>query len=131
MLHARNRDRLAAVRNLIDRGAAAVTGDLSNVEETRGVGDRVNRLGPIDAVIHNAGVISGPHTLPVNVKEQCGAGRRAEHAAAEICPKQAIAKVRVVRGNAARLVRPPALCLCNRRNRRCRRCHSNSSRARP
>jgi NAD(P)-dependent dehydrogenase (short-subunit alcohol dehydrogenase family) len=35
--------------------------------ETRGIGDQVNRLGPMDAVIHNAGVISGPHTLPVNV----------------------------------------------------------------
>jgi NAD(P)-dependent dehydrogenase (short-subunit alcohol dehydrogenase family) len=55
------------VRDLLDRGAEAVTGDLSDVVETRGIGEQVNRLGPMDAVIHNAGVISGPHTLPVNV----------------------------------------------------------------
>jgi NAD(P)-dependent dehydrogenase (short-subunit alcohol dehydrogenase family) len=67
VVHARNRDRLTAVRDLLDRGAEAVTGDLSDVVETRGIGEQVNRLGPMDAVIHNAGVISGPHTLPVNV----------------------------------------------------------------
>jgi NAD(P)-dependent dehydrogenase (short-subunit alcohol dehydrogenase family) len=66
-VHARNTDRLAAVRDLLDRGAAAVVGDLSDLEETRGVAEQVNRLGRIDAVIHNAGVISGPHVLPVNV----------------------------------------------------------------
>ena len=27
----------------------------------------MNRLGPVDAVIHNAGVLSGPNVLPVNV----------------------------------------------------------------
>jgi NAD(P)-dependent dehydrogenase (short-subunit alcohol dehydrogenase family) len=67
VVHARNRDRLTTVRDLLDRGAEAVTGDLSDVVETRGIGEQVNRLGPMDAVIHNAGVISGPHTLPVNV----------------------------------------------------------------
>jgi NAD(P)-dependent dehydrogenase (short-subunit alcohol dehydrogenase family) len=55
------------VRDLLDRGAAAVIGDLSDLEETRGVVDQVNDLGRMDAVIHNAGVISGPHVLPVNV----------------------------------------------------------------
>jgi hypothetical protein len=34
------------------------------------------------------------------------------------CPCQAIAKAGAVRGNAARLVRAPVLCLCKRRNRR-------------
>src|SRR3954468_1214319 len=67
VVHVRNRDRLAAVRDLVDRGAAAVVGDLSDLEATRGVAEQVNRLGPMDAVIHNAGVISGPHVLPVNV----------------------------------------------------------------
>jgi NAD(P)-dependent dehydrogenase (short-subunit alcohol dehydrogenase family) len=55
------------VRDLQDRGAAAVVGDLSDLEETRGVADQVNRLGQMDAVIHNAGVNAGPHVLPVNV----------------------------------------------------------------
>jgi NAD(P)-dependent dehydrogenase (short-subunit alcohol dehydrogenase family) len=67
VVHARNTDRLAAVRDLLDRGAAAVVGDLSDLEQTRGVAAQVNRLGHMDAVIHNAGVISGPQVLPVNV----------------------------------------------------------------
>lgn len=67
VVHARGTDRLAAVCDLLDRGAEAVVGDLSDLEETRDVADQVNRLGPMDAVIHNAGVISGPDVLPVNV----------------------------------------------------------------
>lgn len=67
VVHARNRDRLTAVRELLDRGAAAVVGDLSDLEETRDVAGQVNRLGQMDAVIHNAGVLGGPQVLPVNV----------------------------------------------------------------
>ena len=67
VVHARNRDRLRAVRDLLDRGAAAVVGDLSDLEETRHVARDVNRLGRMDAVIHNAGVYTGPHILPVNI----------------------------------------------------------------
>jgi len=66
ILHARNAQRLTALRDLQDRGAAAVVGDLSDMEETRGLADHVNGLGHMDAVIHNAAVISGPHVLPVN-----------------------------------------------------------------
>jgi NAD(P)-dependent dehydrogenase (short-subunit alcohol dehydrogenase family) len=67
VVHARTSDRLTAVRDLLDRGAAAVVGDLSDLEETRGVADQVNHLGRMDAVIHNAGVYSGRHILSVNV----------------------------------------------------------------
>jgi NAD(P)-dependent dehydrogenase (short-subunit alcohol dehydrogenase family) len=67
VVHARNQDRLESVRDLLHRGAAAVVGDLSDLDETRGVADRVNRLGQMDAVIHNAGVNSGPNVLTVNV----------------------------------------------------------------
>jgi NAD(P)-dependent dehydrogenase (short-subunit alcohol dehydrogenase family) len=67
VVHARNRDRLTAVRDLLDRGAAAVVGDLSDPEETRDVAGQVNRLGRMDTVIHNAGVVGGPQVLPVNV----------------------------------------------------------------
>src|SRR4029450_943448 len=66
-VHARNRDRLTAVRDLLDRGAAAVAGDLSDLVETRRLARDVNRLGRMDAVIHNAGVYSGRHVLPVNI----------------------------------------------------------------
>jgi len=67
VVHVRNEERLTAVRDLADAGAVAVVGDLSDLEETRGVADQVNRLGPMDAVIHNAGVISGPQVSSVNV----------------------------------------------------------------
>ena len=67
LVHVRNKDRLSAVADLEERGAAAAIGDLSNLEETRGLADQVNRLGQMDAVIHNAGVVRGPQILPVNV----------------------------------------------------------------
>ena len=67
VVHVRNTGRLAAVRDLLDRGAAVVVGDLSNLEETRGIARDVNRLGRMDAVIHNAGVYTGPQVLPVNI----------------------------------------------------------------
>ena len=67
VVHVRSQERLAAVRELLDRGATAVVGDLSDLQQTRDLAGEVNRLGPIEAVIHNAGVISGPQVLPVNV----------------------------------------------------------------
>jgi NAD(P)-dependent dehydrogenase (short-subunit alcohol dehydrogenase family) len=67
VVHARSQERLTAVRDLRDRGATAVVGDLSDLDQTRGVADQVNDLGRMDAVIHNAAVISGPQVLPVNV----------------------------------------------------------------
>src|SRR3954454_16343534 len=67
IVHTRSAGRLAAVEPLISRGASAVIGDLADLNQTRAVAEQVNRLGPVDAVIHNAGVIRGPHILPVNV----------------------------------------------------------------
>jgi NAD(P)-dependent dehydrogenase (short-subunit alcohol dehydrogenase family) len=67
VVHARSNGRLATMRDLTGPGAAAVVGDLADADEVRGVAEQVNRLGPMDAVIHNAGVYSGPQVLPVNV----------------------------------------------------------------
>jgi NAD(P)-dependent dehydrogenase (short-subunit alcohol dehydrogenase family) len=67
VVHARSTDRLAAVRDLLDRGAEAVVGDLADPEQTRELAAQVDRLGRMDAVIHNAGVMTGPQVLPVNV----------------------------------------------------------------
>src|SRR3954464_7167692 len=67
VVHARSAGRLDAVRELLAQGAGAVVGDLSDPEQTRSVADQVNRLGRRDAVIHNAGVYTGPHILPVNI----------------------------------------------------------------
>jgi NAD(P)-dependent dehydrogenase (short-subunit alcohol dehydrogenase family) len=67
VVHVRNSDRLEAVHGLIDRGAAVVVGDLADLEQTRGIARDMNRLGRMDAVIHNAGVYSGPQVVPVNI----------------------------------------------------------------
>lgn len=67
VVHVRSAARLAAVQDLLDRGAAVVTGDLADPEQTRDVAEQVNRIGPVDAVIHNAGVLHGPDIFTVNV----------------------------------------------------------------
>jgi NAD(P)-dependent dehydrogenase (short-subunit alcohol dehydrogenase family) len=67
IVHARSAGRLTAVQDLLDRGAVGVVGDLSGLAATRDVADQVNRSGPVDAVIHNAGVLNGPHVFQVNV----------------------------------------------------------------
>ena len=43
VIHARSRSRLTEPGDLVARGAAAVVGDLSSVEETRGVAGQVNQ----------------------------------------------------------------------------------------
>ena len=67
VVNVRNSDRVEAVGDLVDRGAAVVVGDLADLEQTRSIARDVNRLGRIDAVIHNAGVYTGPQVLPVNI----------------------------------------------------------------
>lgn len=67
LIHARNEQRFAGAQELVKRGALAVTGDLADLEQTRALATKVNDLGRMDAVIHNAGVYSGPSLLPVNV----------------------------------------------------------------
>jgi len=60
VLHARSPERAKALDDLAGQASAIVTGDLSSAEETRDVADQVNRLGRMDAVIHNAGVYTMP-----------------------------------------------------------------------
>jgi NAD(P)-dependent dehydrogenase (short-subunit alcohol dehydrogenase family) len=67
VVHVRSKARLAAVRQLVDQGAIATIADLSDIAQTRDLAEQVNKIGQMDAVIHNAGVISGPQVLPVNV----------------------------------------------------------------
>lgn len=54
VVHVRSRDRLGAVRDLLDRGAHAVVGDLAHRDQIRDVAAQVRDLGRMDAVIHNA-----------------------------------------------------------------------------
>jgi NAD(P)-dependent dehydrogenase (short-subunit alcohol dehydrogenase family) len=66
VVHARNADRLPALDDLTRGGASTVVGDLVDPGETRKLAEQVNALGPMDVVIHNAGLKTGP-VLPVNV----------------------------------------------------------------
>ena len=54
IVHTRSAERLTNVDALLTRGASGVVGDLADPDQTRAVASQVNRLGPVDAVIHNA-----------------------------------------------------------------------------
>lgn len=56
VLHARSQKRTSALADLAPRSAGLVIGDLSSAAETRALADQVNRIGRMDAVIHNAGI---------------------------------------------------------------------------
>jgi NAD(P)-dependent dehydrogenase (short-subunit alcohol dehydrogenase family) len=56
VLHARSSERASALDDLAPRSLGIVIGDLTSAAETRSVAEQVNAIGPMDAVIHNAGV---------------------------------------------------------------------------
>jgi NAD(P)-dependent dehydrogenase (short-subunit alcohol dehydrogenase family) len=56
VLHARNQERGRQALQLVPRAEHVLTGDLSNLEETKALAEEVNSLGTFDAIIHNAGV---------------------------------------------------------------------------
>jgi NAD(P)-dependent dehydrogenase (short-subunit alcohol dehydrogenase family) len=56
VLHARSSKRASALADLAPRSAGVVIGDLSSAVETRALADQVNKIGRMDAVIHNAGI---------------------------------------------------------------------------
>jgi len=56
ILHARNQARAKDAQAAAPKAHGMVVGDLASIAETRGLADQANRLGPFDAVIHNAGV---------------------------------------------------------------------------
>ncbi|KAL4967494.1 uncharacterized protein BDV14DRAFT_207385 [Aspergillus stella-maris] len=59
-LHARNKDRAIAAEKACPGSAGILTGDLSNIQDLKSLAAQANDLGPLDAVIHNAGVYLGP-----------------------------------------------------------------------
>ena len=67
VVHVRSQARLSAVKELMDQGALATIGDLSDLAQIRDLAKQVNAIGPMDAVVHNAGVLSGSQVLVVNV----------------------------------------------------------------
>lgn len=56
VLHARNAERANDAKRKVPGAETVLTGDLSNMEETKKLAQEVNALGSFDAVIHNAGV---------------------------------------------------------------------------
>lgn len=56
VLHARSTQRASALSDVAKRAAGVVIGDLSSAVETRAIAERVNEIGRMDAVIHNAGI---------------------------------------------------------------------------
>ncbi|WBO64593.1 SDR family NAD(P)-dependent oxidoreductase [Streptomyces camelliae] len=67
VVHARNRKRAAGLAALVDRGAHLVVADFTDRDAVRRVAAELNAAQPLDAVIHNAGVWSGPAVMPVNI----------------------------------------------------------------
>ena len=56
VLHGRNQGRARDAQIAAPKAQGVVVGDLASIAKTRGLADQANRLGPFDAVIHNAGV---------------------------------------------------------------------------
>src|SRR5436305_4251203 len=56
VLHARNEERAREAMAAVPGAETAVVGDLSSIAQTRSVAEQVNKLGSLDAVIHNVGV---------------------------------------------------------------------------
>lgn len=67
VVHARNPERAAVLRPLVDRGAGLAVGDFTDREAVRRVAAELDAGEPLDAVIHNAGVWSGRAVMPVNI----------------------------------------------------------------
>jgi NAD(P)-dependent dehydrogenase (short-subunit alcohol dehydrogenase family) len=60
VLHARSTQRAAALSDLAQRSSSIVIGDLASAAQTRAIAEQVNRIGRMDAVMHNAGIYQEP-----------------------------------------------------------------------
>ncbi|MBX5165308.1 MULTISPECIES: SDR family NAD(P)-dependent oxidoreductase [unclassified Rhizobium] len=56
VLHARSRERAAALADISAAALGLVIGDLASAAETQSIAEQVNAIGRMDAVIHNAGI---------------------------------------------------------------------------
>lgn len=59
-MHARNAERARYAKQNVPGAEHVISGDLSDIEETKNVANAANALGRFDAVIHNAGVYQAP-----------------------------------------------------------------------
>jgi NAD(P)-dependent dehydrogenase (short-subunit alcohol dehydrogenase family) len=60
VLHARSSRRASVLADLTPHAAGIVIGDLSSASETRSIAEQVNKIGRMDAIIHNAGMPQVP-----------------------------------------------------------------------
>jgi NAD(P)-dependent dehydrogenase (short-subunit alcohol dehydrogenase family) len=67
VVHARSPERAKALDEPVRRGAHVVVGDFAERDAVRRIADELNAAPPLDAVVHNAGVWSGPAVMPVNI----------------------------------------------------------------
>jgi NAD(P)-dependent dehydrogenase (short-subunit alcohol dehydrogenase family) len=65
VLHARNDERAERCRTSGPAGADIVVGDLASLSSTRAMATEVERLGPLDAIVHNAGWACRDDTRPL------------------------------------------------------------------
>jgi NAD(P)-dependent dehydrogenase (short-subunit alcohol dehydrogenase family) len=56
VLHARNKVRAQETLAAVPGAKTVAVGDVASIAQTREVAEQINRLGPLDAVIHNVGV---------------------------------------------------------------------------
>jgi NAD(P)-dependent dehydrogenase (short-subunit alcohol dehydrogenase family) len=56
ILHARSQQRADETQKKLPAAESVVVGDLTSMTQTRHLADQVNKLGTLDAVIHNAGI---------------------------------------------------------------------------
>jgi len=67
VLHARNEKRAKDALQSVPDAEDVLTGDLSGIEETKYLAEKVNALGKFDVVIHNAGVYRSDHETILRV----------------------------------------------------------------
>ncbi|MET7322611.1 SDR family NAD(P)-dependent oxidoreductase [Streptomyces sp. NPDC005549] len=67
VVHARSPQRAERLDDLVARGAELVVADFTDRDAVRRMADELDAAAPLGAVIHNAGVWSGPAVMPVNV----------------------------------------------------------------
>ncbi|OTA55217.1 NAD(P)-binding protein [Hypoxylon sp. EC38] len=62
-LHARNSQRAQDARAALPEAKDVFVADLTSIEETKSLAEKLNQTGPWDAIVHNAGVMNGVSRL--------------------------------------------------------------------
>lgn len=60
VIHARNKERGEQALRKVPKAEQVLLADLSSISETINLASEVNKIGKFDAIIHNAGIYSGP-----------------------------------------------------------------------